>query len=92
MEATRTQQAVVGFLVAVPMVIWLAAPPMLQHSLAQAQCVLLVREQTTLNPRHAFAAWRVSIAPAWVCTVGETDAASFGWWATASSHNAELLP
>ncbi|PJJ71981.1 hypothetical protein CLV46_1541 [Diaminobutyricimonas aerilata] len=69
---------VLALLVAVPLVICLSGPPVLQGSHARQACEQLDPDR----PAEAVATvrWQVDPFPHWVCHIDEQEPADLGWW------------
>lgn len=68
--------------VAAPLVVWLAAPPILQSGTAEEVCtdLLAEAEDEAEEPVVGEVAWRSLPAPHWSCTIG-AETLDLGWWA-----------
>jgi hypothetical protein len=79
-------------LLAVPLTVYLGAPPVWSHSLAQTECEQLVVDRLAGTPASAHASWNFLPTAHWICEYNGRPAADFGWWVTDTSNvNATLL-
>jgi hypothetical protein len=89
---SRLPELVFALIVALPLTVYLAAPPMWSSSLAQTECEELVVTRLDGAVTSAKASWDYLPIARWDCTVDGRRVADFGWWVTQnSSVDAKLL-
>ena len=88
----RIASAAFLILFAVPLTVYLGAPPIVNRGIALEECEQLVETRLTGSPDAVEVRWTLLPLAQWECVADGQVVAGLGWYATSTTDSTAVLP